>query len=193
MNKPNNWDNTTTYGDFEPLELGGHVCKIMKVEETKSRGGKDMIVISLDIAEGDQEGYYANQYRNDKRDNKKWGCMVYQLVEDNEGNTNRGFKTFIDAVAKSNIGFDPNKIWDDKFALYFKDKLIGGVFGREQYINRNGELKWSTKCMHFRDVDTVREGVAVPEDKYLPENKPQQRKTEFDSSSIYDDDGDLPF
>ena len=38
MIKPNNYDNTAAFG--EELELGGHVCKIMKVEETVSKSGK---------------------------------------------------------------------------------------------------------------------------------------------------------
>ena len=53
MIKPNNYENISIFG--EELELGGHVCKIMKVEETKSKSGRDMIVISLDIAEGKQK------------------------------------------------------------------------------------------------------------------------------------------
>lgn len=62
MKKPNNYETTQAYGDFTPLELGGHICKIMKVEETKSKAGNDMIIISLDIAEGDQKDYFSKQY-----------------------------------------------------------------------------------------------------------------------------------
>jgi hypothetical protein len=174
MKQPKNYNNVQGYDEFEALKLGGHICKIMGVKEQKSSTGKDMIVISLDIAEGEQKDYYGNMYRKDSRPitEKKWGCIVYQLIEDKDGNTNRGFKTFINSVAKSNKGFDETKIWDEKFCEYFKDKLIGGVFGREQYRNQNGELKWSTKCIAFRDIDTIKKGVEVPEDKYLPDAQP---------------------
>ena len=195
MNKPKNYDSTNAYGEWKPLELGGHVCKIMKVEETKSQTGKDMINISLDIAEGDQKDYYADQYRSSDRPDKKWGCIVYQLIEDKDGNTSRGFKTFIDSVKKSNPGFDENAIWNDRFADYFKGKLVGGVFGREQYKNQKGEFKWSTKCVMFRSVDVVREGVEVPEDKYHKDYK--NLDIQVDSPSLDDvevvDDDDLPF
>jgi hypothetical protein len=168
MQKPNDYENVQAYGEFTPLRLGGHICKIMQVEETKSSNGKDMLKISLDIAEGDQKDYYAQQYKSDTRDNKKWGCVVYQLLKDNEGNTSRGFKSFITAVENSNSGF--KVAWGDKFAACFKGKLIGGVFGREQYLNAYQEKKLATKCVQFRSVEAIRNGVDTPEDKLLPES-----------------------
>lgn len=193
MKKPSNWENTQAYGDFERLELGGHVCKVMKVEESKSRNNKDMLIISLDIAEGAQKDYYASQYRNDNRDTKKWGCMVYQLIEDNDGNTNKGLKTFIEAVKKSNAGFDENKIWDAvDLNSIFKNKLVGGIFGREQYKNMKGELRWSTKCTQFRDIEVIKKGVEVPRDKYLPGRGLAIKVDDSDFDEIISDD-DLPF
>lgn len=165
MKKPAGFDQVQSFGEFEPLKLGGHICKIMSVEESKSRAGKDMLVISLDIAEGEQANYYANQYKNDTRENKKWGCVVYTMVYDNEGNTSRGFKTFIENVEKSNKGFAVQ--WIDNFGEQFKGKLIGGVFGREEYLNQSGEKKMATKCMFFRTVETIKKGVEAPADKLL--------------------------
>lgn len=193
MQKPKNYDTVTGYGEFEPLELGGHICKIMKVEETKSSTGKDMLKISIDIAEGRQKDYYAKQYKADTRNPKKWGCIVYQLVEDSDGNTNRGLKTFIESVAKSNAGFNPDEIWNDKFGEYFKGKLIGGVFGREQFKTQDGKLKWSTKCINFRDVETIKKGVPVPEDKYLSGEQKSGGDTNFAASFAPIDEDDLPF
>ena len=197
MKQPKNYKNTQGYDEFEPLALGGHICKIMNVKEQKSRTGRDMIVIALDIAEGEQKGYYTEQYKKDSRpiDQKKWGCVVYQLIEDSDGNTNRGFKTFINAVAKSNKGFDESTIWDDNFCEYFKDKLVGGVFGREQYrSNQSGELRWSTKCIAFRDIETIKKGVDIPEDRYLPEAQPGKATMfdMFDNAQPVDED-DIPF
>lgn len=166
MQRPNDYDNVQPYGEFTPLKLGGHICKIMQVKETKSKAGRDMLEISLDIAEGDQKDYFANLYRTDTRENKKWGCVVYQLTRDNDGNTSRGFKTFITSVENSNPGF--KAVWGDKFAACFKGKLIGGVFGREQYL-KDGEKKFATKCVQFRSVESIRAGVEVPEDKLLPD------------------------
>ena len=47
MQKPNNYDNTQSFGGFTPIELGGHVCIIKKVEEITSKTGKEMIKIEV--------------------------------------------------------------------------------------------------------------------------------------------------
>jgi hypothetical protein len=182
---PKDYQEVREYGEYTPLELGGHICKIMKVEETKSKtAGKEMLVISLDIAEGPQKDYYTEKYRQDTNENKKWGCNVYQLVYDVQGNTNRGFKSFITAVEKSNNNFKVQ--WGEKFADCFKGKLIGGVFGREEYIDAKNEFKFATKCFFFRSTDAIRAGVEVPKDKLLKKDM----TTGF--TKIEDDDG-LPF
>lgn len=165
MKKPNNYDNTAVQGTFEPLKLGGHVCKIIKLEETKSSTGKDMLKIALDIAEGEQAGYYKKQFDADTRADKKWGCMVYVVVEDKDGNTSTGFKTFCDSAEKSNGGFAIK--WGEDFATQFKNKLVGGIFGREEYKNNNQELKFSTKCRYFTTVEKARKGIEAPKDKLL--------------------------
>lgn len=191
MRKPNDWDSVQAYGSYKPLEPGGYICRIVKVEETKSRKGQDMLAIFLDIAEGPETDYYAISYKNDTRTKKKWGCTVYQIIEDQEGNTNKGFKTFIDSVEKSNSGFDEAQLWSEAFCAYLKGKLVGGVFGREEYINSQGEKKFSTKCMRFRDVDAIRKGVEAPEDKLLPDPVSKNgRNSDFQPST---DDNDLPF
>lgn len=191
MRKPNDWDSVQAYGSYKPLEPGGYICRIVKVKETKSRNGRDMLAIFLDIAEGPEADRYAISYKNDTRTTKKWGCMVYQLIEDQEGNTNKGFKTFIDAVEKSNSGFDEVQLWSEAFCAYLKGKLVGGVFGREEYIDNQGKKRFSTKCMQFRDVDTIRKGVEAPEDKLLADPVSQNGwNSDFTPST---DDNDLPF
>lgn len=192
MIKPADYDRVTAYGEFTPLELGGHICQIMGVEETTSSTGKDMLIISLDTAQQDkQPGYYMEQWKNDDRQDKKWGCRVFQLVLDKDGNTNRGLKTFITAVEKSNPGFQVQ--WGDGFAACFKGRLIGGVFGREQYQNSYGDLKWSTKCVQFRSVEAIQKGVDVPEDRYLNGHKPQQNPAALFGELSDISESDLPF
>ena len=192
MIKPADYDRVSAYGEFTPLELGGHICQIMSVEETTSSTGKDMLLISLDTAPQDkQPGYYMEQWKNDGRPDKKWGCRVFQLVLDKDGNTNRGLKTFITAVEKSNPGFQVQ--WGDGFAACFKGRLIGGVFGREQYQNSYGDLKWSTKCVQFRSVEAIQKGVDVPKDRYLNGQRPQQNPAAGFDSLPDIPESDLPF
>lgn len=193
MLKPNDYENVQAYGEFESLKTGGHVCRIMKVEETKSQSRKPMVRIYLDIAEGEQAGYFAARYDADTRKEKKWGCIVYQLIYDNEGGTNRGFKTFTTSVKESNAGFEV--AWSDNPVVFegcFKDKLVGGVFGREQYQGSDGKLRWSVKCRSFRSVDAIRKGVPVPEDKYLEGGKDEFRQEGFTPFNSFSEN-DLPF
>ena len=172
MNKPQDFDTTQEFSTFTALEPGGYVCRIVQVQETTSQKGQPMLKIGLEIAEGPRKGFYAEMFKNDSRADKKWPCVVNQLVYDpNGGNTtNRGFKTFVTCVEKSNAGFKP--MWGDKFCDCFKNKLIGGVFRREQYKGNDGKLHFSTKCAWFRSVEEIKAGVPVPEDKLL-DNVPQ--------------------
>ncbi len=192
MNKPNNYEKTQAFGDFEPLKIGGHICRIMKVEETESKMFKPMLKIYLDIAEGEQSGYYREQYENDTRQDKKWGCIVYQLTEDENGNMNRGFKTFTTSVEESNPDFKIE--WGDNKSAFencFKDKLVGGIFRNEQYEKKDGSLGWSVKCYTFRSVERIRAGVKAPEDKYINNSAPIPAPTGFEIPD--DSSGKLPF
>lgn len=184
MEKPRDYDSTKAYGEFVALPPGGYVCKIQKVEESLSRSGRKMNLIYLDIAEGEYAGYYADLYDSDTRQDKRWGCIVYQLEEDKDGKCNPGLKTFHLAVEASNAGFDMDKVWGDGYCAAFKNKLVGGVFRREQYENNKGELKWATRCFGFRSVDIIRAGIKTPEDKYLPELKPMPG-----GANPFEDDG----
>lgn len=170
MQKPQDFDNVQEFGSFTPLPAGGYVCRIMGVEETQSKSNKPMIKVSVDIYEGEFKDYYATMYRNDTRTDKKWnaGAIVNQLVYDTTGNnsTNRGFKTFITAVCNSNPGF--NVAWGDGFAACFKNRLVGVLFGREEYIGTDGKTHWSTKALSFRSADSIRKGdFKTPDDKPL--------------------------
>lgn len=171
MQKPQDFDNVQAFGDFVPLPAGGYVCRIMGVEETAAKESKaPMIKISLDIAEGQFKDYFANQYRANTRADKKWSysAIINQLVYDTSGNnsTNRGFKTFVTSVCESNQGF--NVTWGDGFAACFKNRLVGVLFGREEYIGTDGKTHWSTKALNFRSVKTIRDGgFEIPADKPL--------------------------
>ena len=166
MRKPNNYDSVAASLTFEPLTLGGHPCVIKGVEETKSKAGRDMLKVALDIAGDDpQAGYYAEKFKNDDRENKKWPCISYIVTEDKDGNASRNLAQFVTSVEESNPGFAFP--WDKVELL--KGKKIGGVFGQEEYKNDKGEIKKATKLFWFRDVAKVKD-APVPK---LKEYKPQ--------------------
>lgn len=197
MLQPKDFNETQAYGNFQPLRAGGHICKIVSVEETKSKqGGKAMIVIAIDTDKTDgQPSYFQEQYKNNTKAGKKWSnnAVTRQLVFDADGNTNKGFKTFIETVEKSNNGF--KVAWGDGFAACFKNKLVGGVFGREEYLNDYSESKFATKLQSFRTIEDIKNGVEVPKDKLLnPSNSSNSGNYNTDNDITPVDDGDdMPF
>ena len=202
MNKPKDFDKVQGYGAYTILPAGNYVCKIMSVEETTSRSGKDMLVISLDIAEGAFTDYFAKAWREDTRDNKKWGCRSWVMVNDYQDSTktSRNFKTFITSVEKSNSGFSVK--WGEGFEDCFKGKLVGVQFRREEYLDYLSVSHWSTRPVSFRSVDSIRDGgLEVLADKPL---NPAQASTAVEREQApgkanladFEDvisEGDLPF
>lgn len=169
LNKPAYYEAAQAYGEFTPIALGGHIMRIMGVEVVTSSTGKEMLKISLDTASDDsQPAYFAAKYRADTRPDKKWGCVMYQLVYDEQGATNRGFKTFVTSVEESNPGF--KVAWGAAFESCLKDKRVGAIFREEEYEKTDGTIGKSTKPFAFRSVATIKEGVEIPEPKLL--NKP---------------------
>lgn len=193
MRKPNNYEAVQAYSDYIQLPPGGYVCKVCKVDEVRSSTGKDMWNIWLDIEEGEFKGKFTQDWQNDDRTPKKWGCIVYQLTEDKDGNTHKGLKTFMEALKRSNNGFDEANVWLDSGDKYLKGKLVGGIFRREEYINNDGEKRMSVKCCAFKDVTAIREGkFKVPADKLIAD-APSTAAYGNDDFVQMDDDGDLPF
>ena len=144
MKKPNNYDATKAQGDFTPVELGGHKLVIKQVSEKKSKNDKNMIVVLFDFAPDDiQPGYFSKQFADDIRPEKTWPNQAtqYILVEDQDGNTSRSFKTFCTCVENSNSGFS---CWKDDDTFNFqglKGKKIGGVFGPQMDYYNGRELE----------------------------------------------------
>ena len=187
MNKPQGYDEAQAYtGDFETLELGGHICQItgVKVENTPNTGA-EVLILAFDIAEGKQAGFYQKKYDEDRKSNTnaKWKGTYRQFTQ---GNSTPYFKGMIENIEKSNAGYNFSQTGFNEQTLI--GKVFGGVFGREQFKTQDGKLKFATKCMAIRTVEAVRNGlVEVPEDKLLP----GQNDNYFNPAA--DGDDDLPF
>ena len=188
--KPNDYDSVRV-GDYRILPAGGYVCRIMKAEETKSGTGKEMLKVAFDICDGEYTGYFMDQFNGRKAAAEnpkevKWpfSGTKWILLFNNEGNTNRDFKSFCTALEDSGT-----EVWKgDTFdAKNLKDAQIGIIFRREEHEYNNAR-SWRTVPVGFRSVKTIEEGnFNVPEDKPLPEPV----LTETDSFMALDED--LPF
>ena len=87
MNKPQGYEEAQSFtGDFEQLELGGHICQItgVKIENTPNTGA-EVLVIAFDIAEGEQAGFYQRRFDEDRKTNKeaKWKGVYRQFTQGN--------------------------------------------------------------------------------------------------------------
>ena len=166
IKKPSNYDNVEVMEfDHTPIELGGHKGIIMKAEEyTSPQSGKTSLKVSVDTSKDDkQPEYFAEQYKNDVRIDRKWSNSAIKYVSLGEEETQvRQLKAFITAYENSNgCQFDWGKDWEQ-----LKGKKIGLVFGTEEYINQNGDLKLNNKLREFRSIDKV-DNVKIPKVKML--------------------------
>ena len=165
ITKPIGYDEAATLGtgDFEEITVGGHVC-VIKAAHEDVRNGKRYLVLLFDIAPEDaQGGYYTRLYnrrvqslQNSLDGVVRWPGTYWQGME---GKSTAFFKGLISSIEKSNPGYTWN--WDEKT---LKGKKFGGVFGREQYIGRDGMPHWSTKCLYARSVEGIAD-VETPVDK----------------------------
>lgn len=172
MQKPSGYDEAKASGEYIPVDLGGHYCTIKQVSELQSSTGKDMIVVVFDFCEPDQQvGYFAEQFANDTRNEKKWPYQgtKYILVNDFQDakKTSKQFKTFCTCVENSNN----YKIqWGGQnWAQQFKGKKIGAIFGEEE-SEYDGKTSMRRVLRWFCGTDKVND-AKIPEPKYIKSRK----------------------
>lgn len=164
FDKPQGYDETQAGGEFTPIELGGHKLVIKKLEECKASNGNSYLKVSFDTAQDDkQPHYYTDQYKNDARDNKKWGGVATIFPTDREGKTSKTFKQFCTSIERSNN----SKIqWGAGFESSIVGKVIGGIFGEEEYLNSMNEVKTARKLFWWRSTEGIA-NATVPEKRVL--------------------------
>lgn len=188
--KPKDYDSVKV-GEPRILPAGGYICKILNAEETESRNGKPMLKVSFDIDDGEFKGYFRDLFKGWKENSDdpatvKWpfSGTKWVMFYNNEGKTNRDFKSFCTALEDSGT-----KVWiNDTFDVNgLRGATLGLIFRREEHEYNNAR-SWRTVPVGFRSVKTIEDGnYNVPEDKPLPEPV----LTETDSFTALDED--LPF
>lgn len=179
--------------EYRILPAGGYVCKILRAEETTSSTNKAMLKVAFDISEGDFAGYFKEMFdgwkaSSDEPKSVKWPFTgtKWILFLDNEGKTNRDFKSFCTSLEDSGT-----EVWvNDIFNLNaLKNAEIGIIFRREEQEYHN-ERKWRTVPCWFRSADSIRGGdYTIPDDKPLAPKVSTYELT--DNFSAAEDD--IPF
>lgn len=167
IKKFGDYEQTKAYTDAETLPKGAYVVKIMGATVEENSNGQ-YIKIGCDIAEGEFKDFYANQYKQDQREDKKWKCNYLLNVPKDDGTqedgwTKRKFKTFTEALEDSNEGYHFD--WDEK---KFKGKRFGGLFNEQEYEKNDGSVGKTVKIGKVISVQALKEGkYKMPEDKIL--------------------------
>lgn len=179
MRPINGFDKVQASGEYERLAPGGYVIKIQSVTDDAK---KEYLKVVYDIAEGSEAGRYKNEMpENDYR---------HSFIRSYKEKALGMLKAFTNAIEESNPGYK----WDwNERAL--SGKILGIVFGYEEYEANDGSIKERLYVRSCMSADRIRQGdYKVPELKKLKPSKsadPAAGIPEGFMSVI--DDSELPF
>lgn len=168
---------------FAPLPAGGYVCRILAVGVDKTNGGKQFIKLRIDVAEGEQAGYFQKRFQTDASSQygQKWKGVYKIWLPSFSGDNDKymreiaEYKGELNAISRANhlpepnieAGFDPDM---------FKGSSIGVLF-REAYYNGNRFTEPAYLC----DPQKIRSG-----DYEIPEPRvPQQTGGAFAGAGAF--------
>ena len=197
------YETTQTITGSRQLPVGAYVCTILKAEEkvyNSPKGEWHKLEISFDIAEGENKGFYAVDYRAQTGEDKKWKGVIRLNVPNDDGSemdawNKRSFKTNMQAIEESNNGYH----WDWNEAQ-LKNKTVGIVFRSEEW-EYNGRSGWRTAAFKFIPAADVKSGnFKIPDPKPLkgkaPAPQPAVNASALPDMSDFEDiisDSPLPF
>lgn len=172
------------------LPPGGYVAKIESAKVEEYNWGT-VLVIALDVAEGEHAGHFRKQFAENSDVNKKWKG-VFRITVPNErsqyfASEKRSFNNFIYALEQSNSGYHFD--WDER---HLKGKSFGALYRNKEFIASDGKKITTTECGGCTDIDSIRDGSYTPlKDKLLKEETTAAKADT--SMDVITDDDDLPF
>lgn len=178
-------------GGFPQLPKGGYIAKILDCKE-ESKNGHSWLAFSFDIVEGEFKNHFADQYRANTNEDKKWRGTYNAFIPDEgsqyyEDNLTK-FKTMMSNIEESNEGYHWD--WDE---AKLKGKMIGVIFGEKEFETVNGDVLILTECRGIRSVQCIRDGkFKLPALKTLNKSGASSSSNGFAANDTSKDD-DLPF
>jgi hypothetical protein len=193
IKKPNNWENVKAATERAVLPKGGYVVKILDAKQVDYDWGSKL-EISVDIIEGDFKDFYANDYRAQTQEDKKWKGVLRQYIPKDDGSekdewTKSSFKAMTEAIEDSNSGYHFD--WNE---AHMKGKIVGCLFRSEEWAY-GGKTGFATRAFKFIPADNIRQGkFKLPKDKFLSNGAVSYSESGTDDfQEIPSSDDDLPF
>ena len=173
IRKPNNWNEVKEFTEFVKLPVGAYACKVKQAVIQSNDYGEQLCIL-FDIEEGEFGGYFANDYKNNQREDKKWKGVLRVWLPKDDGSekdeiTKRVFKGMVTAFENSNYNYSFD--WNESSLV---GKMIGILFRNEEW-DYNGKQGWTARPFKAISLDSVRSG-----DYRLPSPKPLKNKTSAD-------------
>lgn len=179
-------------GEFTKLPPNGYVCHVVNVELANSKAGNPMIILYLDIAEGEFKGFFkdaTDRVKNFRSDTKWDNSAIYrQLIFNNDGKVSRFFKGLLTCFEKSNqVTFNTHPFDEQKL----RGCLIGFIFAEEEYQKRDGTISSHVFPKFPKVIADIRQGnFSMPETKKF---SPPVATTNTNLQETLIDESDIPF
>ena len=182
-------------GEFTPLPAGGYVCRIINAELANSKAGNLMLILFVDIAEGDFKGFFKTATDKARKFNsdKKWdNAGIYrQLIFDSSNRVSRFFKGLITCIENSNPNFKINI--NDFEPSVLRGLFCGFIFALEEYQRRDESLAERAVIKFPKSTNDIRDGnFKIPDlKKFEKHDTPTDTQDPFGGTPV--PEFDVPF
>lgn len=178
-----NWTSVqaSTDGAFEKLPAGPYVVSIVSMEDYPMR---EYVELVYDIAEGEHRGYYSDDWGK----SHPYAHHIFLSYKDRALGMLKGR---LEAIQKSNPGFDPFAAWDAGNLALFNGKLLGVNLQEEEYKRNDGDIATRLNVCQVVPADKVRAGEVKARDVKRLEGATAQPAQTASVPGVFD--GHIPF
>lgn len=184
---PSDWRDQAYSGGTDRLPAGGYICRITDTRMTVAKSGREGLILSFDIADGQYKDFYANH------PTISWMASLWQSTPTGDSRTDGFFFGMLTAVEESNPGF---QVMIDKngnlVESCLEGKLVGVVF-RDEEEEYNGRTFFRARPFRICSAQSIEDkSYKMPEPKVLPTADAPAKQGIPDGFDKIDDE-DLPF
>lgn len=152
-----NFDSIKATGDggFTPLPAGPYVARLTELTDNEPR---EYVEAIFDIAEGEHAGYYSDDWGK----SHPYAHHIFLSYKDSAQGMLKGR---LEAIAKSNPGFDPFVAWNAGRLDMFVGRIVGINLQEEEYERNDGDTGTRLNVCQVVDAQLVRDGKIKPREK----------------------------